>query len=356
MAVRVLIAAGGTAGHVAPALAVADVLRERGCEVVFAGTADRAEGRMVPARGYPLETFRVTGFERRVSPQLARSVGIAALAPAACGRILRRIRPHVVLGGGGYVAGPMVAAAAALRIPTVLTETDGRVGLANRLAGPLARRVLLAVPIAGLEGARYRVVGRPVDPAFFTVTRDEARAAYGIAGDEQVVAVFGGSLGAGRLNTAVTEAYGEEDPAAPLVLHVTGRGKLEGTQPHDRLRVFEYCDSMPQLLHAADLVVCRAGGIGVGGGRGRRAGDPRALVGRHGRPPDGELPLLRGRRRRGARRRAGRRAAAVRGRRRCWPTSRAGAGLAAAMRDLARPDAASDVADELLALAGTRAA
>jgi UDP-N-acetylglucosamine--N-acetylmuramyl-(pentapeptide) pyrophosphoryl-undecaprenol N-acetylglucosamine transferase len=355
MAVRVLIAAGGTAGHVAPALAVADVLRERGCEVVFAGTADRAEGRMVPARGYPLETFRVTGFERRVSPQLARSVGIAALAPAACGRILRRIRPHVVLGGGGYVAGPMVAAAAALRIPTVLTETDGRVGLANRLAGPLARRVLLAVPIAGLEGARYRVVGRPVDPAFFTVTRDEARAAYGIAGDEQVVAVFGGSLGAGRLNTAVTEAYGEEDPAAPLVLHVTGRGKLAGTQPHDRLRVFEYCDSMPQLLHAADLVVCRAGGsvwevaaAGVpailvpwsGATGDHQTANSRYFVAGAVVVPDAELD--------GARLQSEVASLLADEPRR--------AGLAAAMRDLARPDAASDVADELLKLAGTRAA
>jgi UDP-N-acetylglucosamine--N-acetylmuramyl-(pentapeptide) pyrophosphoryl-undecaprenol N-acetylglucosamine transferase len=354
MAVRILIAAGGTAGHVAPALAVADVLRERGAEVVFAGTADRAEATLVPARGYPLETFRVSGFERRVSAQLARSVAMAALAPAACGRILRRVRPDVVLGGGGYVSGPMVAAAAALRIPTVLTETDGRIGLANRLAGPLARRVLLAVPIAGLEGDRYRVVGRPVDPAFFTVTRGEARAAYGIADDERVVAVFGGSLGAGRLNAAVAAAYGAEDPAAPLVLHVTGRGKLEGTQPHDRLRVFEYCDSMPELLHAADLVVCRAGGSVW---EVAASGAPAILVpwadatGDHQTAnatyfaagavvvPDAELD--------GARLRAEVGALLADERRR--------ATLAAAMRALARPAAASDVADEVLALAAEAA-
>jgi UDP-N-acetylglucosamine--N-acetylmuramyl-(pentapeptide) pyrophosphoryl-undecaprenol N-acetylglucosamine transferase len=335
-------------------LAVADVLRERGAEVVFAGTADRAEATLVPARGYPLETFRVSGFERRVSPRLVRSVAIAALAPAACGRILRRVRPDVVLGGGGYVSGPMVAAAAALRIPTVLTETDGRIGLANRLAGPLARRVLLAVPIAGLVGDRYRVVGRPVDPAFFTVTRTDARAAYAIAADERVVAVFGGSLGAGRLNTAVADAYGEEDPAAPLVLHVTGRGKLEGTQPHDRLRVFEYCDSMPELLHAADLVVCRAGGSVW---EVAAAGAPAILVpwadatGDHQTAnaryfgagavvvPDAELD--------GARLHAEVDALLADEARR--------ATLAAGMRALARPDAASDVADEVLALAGKAA-
>ncbi len=351
MAVRILIAAGGTAGHVAPALAVADVLRERGCDVVFAGTAGRAEGRMVPARGYPLETFKVSGFERRVSAKLARSVGQAALAPAACAGILRRVRPDVVLGGGGYVSGPMVAAAAAMRIPTVLTETDGRVGLANRLAGPLVRRVLLAVPIDGLTGDRYRVVGRPVDPAFFAVTRAEARAAYAIAGDEQVVAVFGGSLGAGVLNGAVADAYGEEDPTAPLVLQVTGRGKLAGAMPHDHLRVFEYCDSMPQLLHAADLVVCRAGGSVW---EVAAAGIPAILVpwsgatGDHQVPnaqhfaagavvvPDAELD--------GPRLRAEVAALLADEPRR--------AAMAAAMRELARPDAASDIADELLALAG----
>ncbi len=354
MAARILIAAGGTAGHVAPALAVADVLRERGCDVVFAGTADRAEARMVPARGYALETFRVAGFERHLSAQLVRSVGIAAVAPAACGRILRRVRPDVVLGGGGYVSGPMVAAAALLRIPTVLTETDGRVGLANRLAGPLARRVLLAMPIAGLDGDRYRVVGRPVDPAFFTITHGDARAAYGIAEGERVVAVFGGSLGAGRLNTAVAAAYGEEDPAAPLVLQVTGRGKLDGAQPHDRLRVFEYCDSMPELLHAADLVVCRAGGSVW---EVAAAGVPAILVpwadatGDHQTAnathfaagavvvPDAELD--------GVRLRAEVASLLADEPRR--------ARLGAALRGLARPDAAAAVADELLALAGARA-
>ena len=351
MAARILIAAGGTAGHVAPALVVADVLRERGVEVVFAGTAERAEGRMVPAAGYPLETFKVAGFERRASAQLARSIGLAAVAPAACGKILRRVRPDAVLGGGGYVSGPMVAAAAALRIPTAVTETDGHLGLANRLAAPLAKRVLLAMPIDGLDGERYRVVGRPVDPRFFTVTRAEARASYAIAADERVVAVFGGSLGAGRLNAAVAEAYGGEDPAAPLVLQVTGRGKLEGALPHDRLRVFEYCDSMPELLHAADLAVCRAGGsvwevaaaelpailVPWSGA----AGDHQAINAAYFAAgsvtvPDAELDAVRLRHEVAE----------------LLADEPRRAAMGAAMRGLARPDAAAAIADEVLALAG----
>lgn len=355
MSVRILIAAGGTVGHVAPALTVADVLRERGADVVFAGTPDRAEARLVPARGYPLETFRVEGFERRLSARLARSVGVAAAAPVSCTRILRRVRPAVVLGGGGYVSGPMIAAAAALRIPAVLTEADGHLGLANRLASPLARRILLAMPIEGLEGPRYRVVGRPVDPRFFTVGRDEARATYGIGPDEQVVAAFGGSLGAGRLNEAVAGAYGEEDPAAPLVLQVTGRGKLAGTTPHDRLRVFEYCETMPELLHAADLVVCRAGGSVW---EVAAAGAPAILVPWAGAAadhqtanaawfgdgavvvPDAELDAARLR-------------AEVAGLLADAPRR---AAMAAAMRSLAQPGAADAVADEVLLLAEERAA
>src|SRR5262249_43332137 len=112
MAVRILIAAGGTAGHVAPALAVGRAVREGGAggggggggDVVFGGTPARAEARLVPAHGYRLETFRIAGFERRVSVRLARALGAAAVAPAACVQILRRIRPDAVLGGGGYVS------------------------------------------------------------------------------------------------------------------------------------------------------------------------------------------------------------------------------------------------------------
>jgi UDP-N-acetylglucosamine--N-acetylmuramyl-(pentapeptide) pyrophosphoryl-undecaprenol N-acetylglucosamine transferase len=210
------------------------------------------------------------------------------------------------------------------------------------------------MPIEGLEGERYRVVGRPVDPRFFTVTREQARATYAIAADEHVVTVFGGSLGAGRLNDAVAAAYGEEDPAAPLVLQVTGRGKLAGSTPHDRLRVFEYCDSMPELLHAADVVVCRAGGsiweVAA-------AGVPAVLVPWSGAAgdhqaanaayfgagavvvPDGALdgPRLR---------------AEVAG---LLADDDRRTRLAAAMHALARPDAARDVADEVLALAGVAA-
>src|SRR5207248_4567768 len=109
---RCLIAAGGTAGHVLPSLAVAEELETQGVRVTFAGSPDRVEARLVPEAGFELDTFEVAGLPRRPSPALVRSLMLAVRAPFACGRILERRRPHVVLGGGGYVAGPMALAAA----------------------------------------------------------------------------------------------------------------------------------------------------------------------------------------------------------------------------------------------------
>src|SRR5947207_6893207 len=171
---RCLIAAGGTVGHVAPSLAVAEALRARGVEVTFAGSPDRVEARLVPERGYAFDAFRVVGMPRRPGARLLRALGLAAAAPAACLRILARRRPDVVLGGGGYVAGPMVLAAWLRRIPATLTEADAELGLANRLATPFVRRLFLAYPIRGGDG-KARVVGRPIPSTSRAVPCREAR-------------------------------------------------------------------------------------------------------------------------------------------------------------------------------------
>src|SRR2546423_13170682 len=128
-----LIAAGGTGGHVLPSLAVAEALSARVVRVTFAGSPDRIEARLVPEAGYDFDAFRVAGLPRRASPALARALWLGARAPVACARILAARRPDVVLGGGGYVAGPMVVAAASRRIPAALMEADSHLGLANRL-------------------------------------------------------------------------------------------------------------------------------------------------------------------------------------------------------------------------------
>jgi UDP-N-acetylglucosamine--N-acetylmuramyl-(pentapeptide) pyrophosphoryl-undecaprenol N-acetylglucosamine transferase len=250
-----VIAAGGTAGHVVPAIAVADALRAEGAQVSFVG-GQRAEAELVPAAGYALDPIRVEGISRSNPLAALRAGAKAALALRAAGRILRERRADAVLGGGGYVAGPVGLAAVLRRVPLVLTEADSHMGLSNRLLAPRARRVCLAFPIPGRDGARYLVTGRPVAPR--DVERGPARDALGIGADERCVLVFGGSLGARSINRAAVAAFAD---APYRVLHVAGRrdfADLEAPGPHYDLR--DYVTPFGQALAAADLAVARAGG------------------------------------------------------------------------------------------------
>ena len=250
-----MIAAGGTAGHVVPAIAVADALRADGAEVSFVG-GERAEAELVPAAGYPLDRIAVEGISRSNPLKAARALLKAAGALGAARRILRTRRPDAVLGGGGYVAGPVGLAAALMRIPIVLAEADSHLGLTNRALASRARRVCLAFPLEGRDGNRYRVTGRPVPPTH--ADRDGARAELGISPEETCVLVFGGSLGARSINLAAVEGLA----GAPYrVLHVAGRRDFaELTAPDDRYVLRDYLSPFGVALAAADLAVARAGG------------------------------------------------------------------------------------------------
>jgi UDP-N-acetylglucosamine--N-acetylmuramyl-(pentapeptide) pyrophosphoryl-undecaprenol N-acetylglucosamine transferase len=229
-------------------------------DVTFAGSPDRVEARLVPEAGFAFDSFRVAGFPRRPGWKLVRALALAAAAPFAALRIVRRRRPDVVLGGGGYVAGPVVLAAWLARVPAALTEADAHLGLANRLAAPFARRVFLAYPVVGRHGSRYRVVGRPI-PSFSRGT-DPAAARQRLVGDAPapVVLVFGGSQGARRLNEATYDAFAQE---GPTVLHVTGERDYEefAARPRRDGYVLEpFLHDFGDALAAADLVVARSGG------------------------------------------------------------------------------------------------
>ncbi|HWG55028.1 MAG TPA: UDP-N-acetylglucosamine--N-acetylmuramyl-(pentapeptide) pyrophosphoryl-undecaprenol N-acetylglucosamine transferase [Gaiellaceae bacterium] len=242
-----------------PSLAIASALRERGVQVTFAGSPRRIEAELVPKHGYEFDPFTISGFPRRPSLALARALGLAAAAPAACVRIIRRRRPHVVLGGGGYVAGPMVLAARLSGVPAALTEADAHLGLANRLSAPFAQRVFLAYAIEGREPPKYRVTGRPVPPRE-PVGRAEARARFRLPEDGPVVLVAGGSQGAQALNDFALAAWGERGPA---VLHLCGpryHEQLAGRELRADYRLLPYVDDFGAAATAADLTVSRAGG------------------------------------------------------------------------------------------------
>jgi UDP-N-acetylglucosamine--N-acetylmuramyl-(pentapeptide) pyrophosphoryl-undecaprenol N-acetylglucosamine transferase len=256
---RIAIAAGGTAGHVTPALAVADALRAEGASVTFIG-GERAEAELVPAAGYPLHTIAVEGLQRGNPLRAARALLRAARAVARSRALLAELAPHAVMGGGGYVAGPVGVAALTRRIPLVLTEADSHLGLTNRALARCARRVCLSFPIEGRTGPRYKLTGRPIPVP--DADRGAARERFGIASGELCVLVFGGSLGSRSINRAALEAFSS---GTFHVLHVCGRRDYEhcsrrtlraGYDLREYLPIAEFADA----LAASDLVVARAGG------------------------------------------------------------------------------------------------
>jgi UDP-N-acetylglucosamine--N-acetylmuramyl-(pentapeptide) pyrophosphoryl-undecaprenol N-acetylglucosamine transferase len=247
-----------------PALAIADALRAEGADVEFVG-GERAEAELVPAAGYPFHTLPVLGIDRRNPVKAVRAIARAASATIRARNLLRTIGADVVIGGGGYVAGPVGLAARSLRLPLVLTEADSHLGIANRMLAPTADRVFLAFPLDGRDGDRYSVVGRPIPAGTLDADRAKARERFGIDPDELCLLVFGGSLGARTINDAAFEAFGAAAPCA--ILHACGQRdyadlarRLEqlGSPPHYRLHA--YIQPFADALAAADLTVARSGG------------------------------------------------------------------------------------------------
>ena len=320
--------------------------------MTFAGSPDRVEARLVPERGYEFDAFAVSGLPRRPSLELVRAAGRAIAAPAACLGILRRRKPDAVLGAGGYVAGPMVLAARLSRIPCALTEADAHLGLANRLTAPLAERVFLALPL-GLHGEKYRAVGRPIPAASLLSHRDEPSPRLGLAVDARAVLAFVASLGPRLLNELALDAWADHGPA---VVHLCGerdypelRGRV--SRPGYILRPF--MDEIGLAYGAADVALARAGGSVW---ELAAAGLPAVLV--PGAFATGDHQEKNAR----------------------WFADAAGAvvvpeaeaarapqvveelladsdrlaAMAAAMRAVAKPDAAEEIADELVSLAAAR--
>jgi UDP-N-acetylglucosamine--N-acetylmuramyl-(pentapeptide) pyrophosphoryl-undecaprenol N-acetylglucosamine transferase len=227
--------------------------------VTFAGSPDRAEARLVPDAGYELDTFRVSGLPRQPGIAQARAVLHALAAPAACDRILARRQPVAVLGAGGYVGGPMVVAAARRRIPAALTEADAHLGLANRLAAPFAKRVFLSFPIDGRKPPKYEVVGRPLPANAHPLPRDEARDRLGLPAEGPVLLVAGARAGARALNEFAVETFGARGPA---VFHVSGERDYDALRPRvtrpDYVLV-RVLDGLGAAYGAVDLALMRSG-------------------------------------------------------------------------------------------------
>lgn len=272
--VSVVMAGGGTAGHVSPLLAMADALRAAhpGIALRLVGTPSGMETRLVPAAGYELETIARVPFPRRPSVDLLRLPFRFAAAVRTAKDILRRAEADVVVGVGGYVCTPVYLAARSLRIPVVVHEANAKAGLANKVGARFATHVGTAFEGTGLPGAE--LVGMPMRAGIAGLDRDAARAdarhALGLDPRQPTLVVTGGSSGAQSVNRSligglrrIAAEAGEAGPGFQ-VLHVTGRGKAmedDGGAPLalPGYHQVEYIDGMEQAYAAADLLIARAG-------------------------------------------------------------------------------------------------
>lgn len=280
---RVLFAGGGTAGHINPALTVADILKEDGAEVAFAGTASGLESDLVPRAGYPLHTLRVRPLPRRISPALFKAVADAGIGLAQAWRMVARFKPDVVVGTGGYVAGPVLLAATLRRVPTVIHEQNAFPGGTNRALARWVDRVALGYKEATSYFPRQDklvYVGNPVRSELLTVSRTEGLRRMALSPDRKHVLIFGGSRGARSINEAVFAARSSLQRHRDVqIVHQTGAAGFSdvvrayeavGIKPREdgvimdrNLRVVPYLYDMPAALAAADLVVARAGALTV---------------------------------------------------------------------------------------------
>jgi UDP-N-acetylglucosamine--N-acetylmuramyl-(pentapeptide) pyrophosphoryl-undecaprenol N-acetylglucosamine transferase len=265
--VHVVVAGGGSAGHIEPALAFADALRRRqpDATITALGTERGLDTRIIPARGYELALIPPVPIPRKPGADLLRVAGRLRASVRAAADVLRRTHADVLVGFGGFVAGPAYLAARRLGVPYVVHEANPRAGLANRLGARFTPYVAITFPGTRLAHARH--TGIPIRQSVATLDRAarraEGRAAYGLDPDRPTLLVTGGSQGARRLNEAASGAADTLRRAGVQVLHASGPANVvevprgaEGDPPYV---VVPYLDRMELAYAAADLVLCRAG-------------------------------------------------------------------------------------------------
>lgn len=279
MNMRIIFAAGGTGGHINPALAAAGEIRERfpDAEILFIGTKDKMEAKLVPAAGFKFKTIEISGFYRQLSlKNIKRNlVTLSHLLSSSkeAKKIILDFKPDVVVGFGGYVSGPVVRMAAKLGIHTAIHEQNAYPGITNKALAKEVDKVMLTVEKAKeyLEAKNPPVVtGLPVRGEILRADRGVSRAELGIRDNQKLILSMGGSLGAEAINNAMVELIAENHCNKNLYfLHATGQFGLwvpdklreKGVDPdkEDNVEIREYIADMARCMSAADIVICRAG-------------------------------------------------------------------------------------------------
>ncbi len=273
---RIVFAGGGTAGHINPAIAIAQFIKSRhtDADIHFVGNKDSLEERIVKQKGFTFHTIDVKGLKRSFSPENIKIMGKAIKATGDCKKLLKQIKPDIAVGTGGYVSFPLIKAASDMGIPTAIHEQNAFPGITSRI---LSKKVdCVMISFADSKGrlpknAKTVLVGNPIREEFVFADKQRAREILGIPKDKKLIVSFAGSLGAREFNNAVIEMMNiEKDNESLLHIHATGRygfkwmpDKLadRGITPekYPNIRVREYIDDMWNVMAAADVVIGRGG-------------------------------------------------------------------------------------------------
>ncbi len=275
---RIIMTGGGTGGHIYPAIAIADKIMERtnDSEILFVGTRNGLESRLVPENGYPIRYITVSGLDRK---NMLRNIKVAKdyqKGHKEAARIIEEFKPDVVIGTGGYVCGPVVAAAAKAGVRCFVQEQNAIAGLTNKLLERRVEKVFLGFEEGGRSFKKKEklvVSGNPVRREFFSCDHQEARKKLGIPEDHFMLLLFGGSRGAGRINRGAMDLIRRyKDTENVDIFFGTGRAYYQpvinelaemGIKNEGNIHVLEYIDDMPTVLSACDLVISRSGALTV---------------------------------------------------------------------------------------------
>lgn len=278
---KVLLAGGGTAGHINPAIAIAGYIKkmEPDAEILFIGNRDGMEQRLVKQAGFPIKSVVITGFKRSLAPKdlihNIKTVGYSFESRSKAKKIIKEFDPDICIGTGGYVSGPVILAACNLGYKAVIHEQNAYPGVTNKMLANSVNRVMLANEDAKSrfsDKARFVLTGNPIRPAILSTKHDEAKKKLGLDDSKPIILSFGGSLGAECINRSMAEliarsakdkkyhhihAYGQQGTWMPDLL----KSMVVDPKAYDNLDVRQYIDNMDECLAACDLVVSRAGAI-----------------------------------------------------------------------------------------------
>lgn len=277
---KVLLAGGGTAGHINPALAIAGYIKSKrnDAEFLFIGNRGGMEQRLVPQAGFEIKSITISGFKRSFSPKSmlenVKTVSRTFTSSREAKKIIAEFKPDICIGTGGYVSGPVIRTAAKMGIPCIIHEQNAYPGITNKMLAKSVKKVMLAVPDAKKyfdKNVDFVITGNPVRQEILTAKKEESRKELGLD-NRPVVLSFGGSLGARKINEAVADlvarsgidgryqhihAYGSYGDWFPQLVEEKGTNIVDCTN----LDIRPYIDNMPTCMAAADLVICRAGAI-----------------------------------------------------------------------------------------------